>query len=108
MVNFEFLATFEAFWAAHREMSEKSIDRSAPFSQQYAGQAGLQHSLLATIASFSLFTSSTVVFGLGSNHNVQHSDGLFKNAKKCSSRVSMGPRKERSPNEYFATCNVPL
>ena len=77
-LNFEFAATFDAFWAAHREMSEKSIDRSAPFSQQYARQADLQHSLLATIAYFSLFTSSTLIFGLVSNHNVQHSDALFK------------------------------
>ena len=108
MANFEFLATFDAFWAAHREMPEKSIDRSAPFSQQYARQAGLQHSLLATIASFSLFTSSTVVFGLGSNHNVQHSDGLFKKCEEVQLSSIDGPRKERSPNEYFATCNVPL
>ena len=77
MVSFVFSATFDAFWGAHREMPEKSIDRSALFSQQYAGQAGLQHSLLATIASFSLFISSTLIFGLGSNHNVQHSDALF-------------------------------
>ena len=76
MANFEFLATFDAFWAAHREMPEKFIDRSALFSEQYAGQAGLQHSLLGTIASFSLFTSSTFIFGLGSNHNVQHPDAL--------------------------------
>ena len=77
MANFELLTTFDAFWAAHREMPEKSTDRSAPFSQQYAGQAGLQHSLLATIASFSLFISSTLIFGLGSNHNVLHADALF-------------------------------
>ena len=36
MANFEFLATFDVFWAAHREMPEKSIDRSTPFSEQYA------------------------------------------------------------------------
>ena len=77
MANFELLTTFDAFWAAHREMPEKSTDRSVPFSQQYARQAGLQHSLLATIAYFSLFTSSTLFFILGSNRNVQHSDALF-------------------------------
>ena len=77
MANFELLTTFDAFWAAHREMPEKSTDRSVPFSQQYAGQAGLQHSLRGTIASFSLFTSATLIFGLGSNQNVQHSDALF-------------------------------
>ena len=74
---FEFLATFDAFGDAHREMPEKSTDRSVPFSQQYAGQAGLQHSLLATIAYFSLFTSATLIFGLGFNHDVQRSDALF-------------------------------
>ena len=74
---FEFSATFDAFRAAHREMPEKSTDRSVPFSQQYAGQAGLQHSLVGTIASFSLFTSATLIYGLGSNQNVQHSDALF-------------------------------
>ena len=74
---FEFLATFDAFGGAHREMPEKSTDRSAPFSQQYARQAGLQHSLLATIAYFSLFTSSGLIFGLGSNPNVLHADALF-------------------------------
>ena len=77
MASFEFLATFDAFGDAHREMPEKSIDRSVPFSQQYARQAGLKHSLLATIAYFSLFTSSTLIFGLGSNHNFQHSDAHF-------------------------------
>ena len=75
--QFEFLATFDTFGGAHREMPEKSTDRSVLFSQQYARQAGLQYSLLATIASFCLNTSSTLIFGLGYDHNVQHSDALF-------------------------------
>ena len=96
MASFEFLATFDAFWAAHREMPEKSIDRSAPFSQQYARQVGLQHSLVGTIASFSLFATSTLIFGLGSNHNVQHSDALFKKCKEAQSLSIDETRKERA------------
>ena len=82
MVNFEFSATFDAFWAAHREISEKSIDQSGPFSQQYAHQTGLQHSLVGIIAAFSFFTSSTLIFGLGSNHNLLHSDAIFQEMRK--------------------------
>jgi len=105
VASFEFLATFDAFWAAHREMPEKSIDRSAPFSQQYARQVGLQHSLVGTIASFSLFTSATLIFGLGSNQNVQHSDALFKKYEEAQRWSIDGTRTERSSmTEYCATC----
>ena len=90
MANFEFLATFDAFWAAHREMPEKSIDRSASFSQQYARQAGLQHSLLGNIASFSLFTSATLIFGLGPIIMSSILIHFLRNLKKRSACVSMG------------------
>ena len=81
---FEFLATFDALRDAHREMPEKSTDRSVPFSQQYARQAGLQHSLVANIAYFSLFTSSTLILVLSPIMMSSILMRFLRNAKKRS------------------------